>query len=46
MLRCQGFCAAMLFVILGSPLIAPAGEKKDDGKVAGILIDKRLTGSP
>lgn len=41
MLRFQGFCAVMLFVILGSPLIAPAGDKKDEGKVAGILIDKK-----
>ena len=45
MLRFHGFltlfCAAMLFLILGSPSIATAGEKKDEGKVAGILIDKR-----
>ena len=45
MLRFQGlltlFCAVMLFIILQSPCIAPAGDKKDEGKVAGILIDKK-----
>jgi hypothetical protein len=35
------FCAAMLFVILGSLPVAPAGDKKDEVKVAGILIDKK-----
>jgi hypothetical protein len=45
MLRFQGlltlFCAAMLFTILQSPSIATAGEKKDEVKAAGILIDKK-----
>jgi hypothetical protein len=40
MLRFQGFCAVMLFTILLQPTIATAGEKKDEVKVAGILIDK------
>jgi len=35
------FCASVLFITLGSSPVAPAGEKKDDGKVAGILIDKK-----
>ena len=48
MLRCHGFltliCAALLFTILRSPALAPAAEKdadKDQGKVAGILFDKK-----
>ena len=48
MLRCQRFltlfCAALLFTILPSPPVAPAAAddaKKDEGKVAGILIDKK-----
>ena len=47
MLRCQGvvtlFCAALLFTLLFLP-VAPSAEKdaaKDEGKVAGILIDKK-----
>ena len=38
------FCAALLFTILQSSAVAPAAEKmpiKDQGKVAGILIDKK-----
>ena len=48
MLRCEGFltpfCAALLFTILRSSAVAPAAEKdadQDQGKVAGILIDKK-----
>ena len=41
MLRFHGFCAVMLLIVLQSPSIATAGEKKDEGKVAGILIDKK-----
>ena len=47
MLRFQGlmlFCGVALFTILGLAPIAPAGDKaaaKDDGKVAGILIEKK-----
>jgi hypothetical protein len=46
MSRCQAlltrFCVVVLFAVLGSPL-APAADKdtaKQEGKVAGILIDK------
>ena len=48
MWRCQRFltlcCAALLFTIPRSPAAAPAAEKdaeKAEGKVAGILIDKK-----
>jgi hypothetical protein len=44
MLRFQGFlillCAIVLVNILGSPPVAPAATQ-DDGKVAGILIEKK-----
>jgi hypothetical protein len=38
------FCAIVLFTILGSPPVAPAADKdaeKEEGKVAGILIEKK-----
>jgi hypothetical protein len=45
MLRCQEFLtlfgAIMIFAVLGSPPVAPAADKDDTGKVAGILIDKK-----
>ena len=48
MLTCQRFftvfCAVTLFTILGSPPHAPAADKNaapDEGKVAGILIEKK-----
>jgi hypothetical protein len=47
MLRCQKFlalfCAALLFTILQSSPITAAAEdaKKDEGKVAGILFEKK-----
>ena len=47
MLRFQGlmlFCAVVLVPILGLAPVAPAGDKaaaKDDGKVVGILIEKK-----
>ncbi len=45
MLRCPRVLgAAMLFLFLGSPPLAMAADKdaaKDDGKVAGILIEKK-----
>src|ERR1022692_4495734 len=48
MLRFQGFltlvCAVVLFNILGSPPVTPAADNvaaQDDGKVAGILIEKK-----
>jgi hypothetical protein len=48
MLRCENFLtlcgAVVLLIVLGSPLVAPAGDHyaaQDDGKVAGILIEKK-----
>ena len=48
MLRCQRFwtliCATLLFTILQSSPVAPAAEddpKKEEGKVAGILFEKK-----
>ena len=46
MLKYQGFlilvCAALLFILRSPSVASTAGKdaKKDDGKVAGILIDK------
>jgi hypothetical protein len=44
MSKCQRFCSVVLFAILGLPPVAPAANNdvaQDDGKVAGILIEKK-----